>query len=106
MADDDTSIDPIALAVYLQRFTADKPVYAGIMPYGGAGFVVSRATLQALRERVDYTALAWSHHHNQTHSSIAWAAAPVGAGHVMPTLVEKCVNEMFGGTMCFYNSDW
>lgn len=116
MADDDTSIDPIALAIYLQRFQPTTPVYAGIMPFGGAGFIVSRKFLEVFRFRVDHTALHWSLTVNESGSSVAWAKVDpalsqgpgggAGAGHHLPTFAEKCMNEILGGSMCFGNSDW
>lgn len=107
MADDDTSIDPVALAIYLQRFKPDNPVYAGIMPNGGAGFILSRKMLQVFRFKVDHTAVHWKLNVNESTSAVTWQAAATGAAsHHLPTFAEKCFNEILGGNMCFYNSDW
>lgn len=99
------------------RYDPNTPVYAGIMPYGGAGFVLSRKFLQILRFRVSAVHYNWRIVLGSAagsdaprvewfpHAEVAKAQTNI-SGPVYPTFIEKCVNEMFGGNMCFFNSDW
>uniref|UniRef100_A0A7S0WIZ9 Hexosyltransferase n=1 Tax=Chlamydomonas leiostraca TaxID=1034604 RepID=A0A7S0WIZ9_9CHLO len=96
IVDDDTFVHPWNLLrmITTTPLDSEKPVIVGADLAGGAGFLVSRASLERLRSPMVVTDLTWND------DDMSWSQ--VSSSH---TMLEACMHRVMGGHWCYLHSD-